>query len=83
MIMLFQSGETVRFMPRSRDIAPMDAVIASKPMGIRDVPALGVFYFVIAPTYRGVVSADRLSHASVSIAKMLQTFARRAEFKES
>jgi hypothetical protein len=79
--MLFDCGETVRFMPRSRDLAPMDAVIASKPMGVLAVPALGAFYFIIAPTYRGIVSADRLSRKSASLSKMLQTFARRSEFE--
>ena len=81
--MLFDSGESVRFTPRSCEAVPMDAVIGSKPVGIRDVPAMGLYYFIIAPTYRGFVSADRLSRKSASITKMLQTFARRAEFGES
>ena len=50
---MFARGETVRFTPRSRDAAPMDAVIASMPFGLREVPALGEFYFIIAPAYRG------------------------------
>ncbi len=79
--MLFDCGETVRFVQRSRDVAPMDAVIESKPMGIFAVPALGAFYFIIAPTYRGVVSADRLSRKSASLSTMLETFARRSEFE--
>jgi hypothetical protein len=79
--MIFNCGETVRFMPRSRDIAPMHAVIASKPIGIRALPALGEYYFIIAPTFRGVVSADRLARESASHAHLLHTFARSAEFE--
>lgn len=79
--MLFDRGETVRFTPRSRETAPMDAIIASMPFGIRDVPALGEFYFIIAPAYRGVVSADRLSRKVTSLSRMIEIFSRRPEFE--
>jgi hypothetical protein len=80
-IMHFARGETVRFMPRSRDIAPMYAIICSIAFGLRDVPALGEFYYIIAPAFRGVVSADRLSRKTASLTRMLQTFVRRSEFE--
>jgi hypothetical protein len=80
--MLFTRGETVRFTPRSREATPMDAIVASLPFGVREVPALGEFYFIVAPAFRGVVSADRLSRTSASLARMIDRFARRSEFDE-
>jgi len=80
--MLFARGETVRFTPRSRDAVPMDAIIASLPFGVREAPALGEFYFIIAPAFRGVVSADRLSRHSGRLTRMLERFARRPDVDE-
>lgn len=60
----------------------MDAVIASLPFGMREAPALGEFYFIIAPAYRGVVSADRLSRTSAALSRMLEGFARQCEFED-
>jgi hypothetical protein len=77
---MFTRGETVRFMSRSREIPPMDAVIASVPFGINDVPAMGAFYFIIAPVYRGFVSADRLSRKPGRNPRLTDLFARRGEF---
>lgn len=35
----------------------------SRPIGLATVPAMGTFYFIVAPCFRGFVSADRLSRA--------------------
>jgi hypothetical protein len=59
----------------------MDAIVASPPFGVPEAPALGEFYFIIAPAFRGVVSADRLSRNSASLTRMIERFARRAEFE--
>lgn len=77
---MFARGETVRFMPRSRDLPPMDAVIASAPLGLKDVPAMGMFYYIIAPIFRGFVSADRLARKSGKHPSLTDLFARRGEF---
>jgi hypothetical protein len=81
--MFFVRGETVRFTPRSREAAPRDAIIASLPFSVREAPALGEFYFIIAPAYRGVVSADRLSRKSASLTRMIERFARRSDFDDA
>jgi len=61
----------------------MDAVIASVPFGINDVPAMGAFYFIIAPVYRGFVSADRLSRKPGRHPRLTDLFARAANSTQS
>ena len=58
---MFAQKQLVRIFAPTGSAQPLVGWIASRPMGLTDVPAMGLFYFVIAPSWRGVVSADRLS----------------------
>ncbi len=57
---MFEYAQLVRVATRPNVAQPFFALIASKPIGLKEVPALGVFYFVVAPGWCGYVSADRL-----------------------
>jgi len=61
---MFEERQLVRVHARSNTIRPFLGWVASRPMGLKDVPAMGVFYFVIAPQWRGFVSSDRLIAAT-------------------
>jgi hypothetical protein len=61
---MFAEKQLVRVIARPDTARPSLGWIASRPMGMKDVPAMGVFYFVIAPDWRGFVNADRLIAAS-------------------
>ena len=58
---MFVYWQMVRVAPRSFGAPPFLGWIASMPIGLNDVPAMGVFYFVLASRWRGYVSADRLT----------------------
>ena len=58
----------------------MAAVIASRPVGLAAVPAMGTFYFIVAPCFRGFVSAERLSRIVGARPRLTQVFVQRDMF---
>lgn len=52
----------------------MAAVVASRPVGLAAVSAMGTFYFIVAPCFRGFVSAGRLSHIVGTRSRLTQLF---------
>jgi len=58
---MFGYWQMVRVASRFDGAPPFLGWIASRPIGLKGVPAMGVFYFVLAPRWRGYVSAERLS----------------------
>lgn len=57
---MFVYWEPVRVAPRSGGERAFLGWIASRPIGLNDVPAMGAYYFVVAASWCGYVSADRL-----------------------